>query len=275
MIKNILKKLSIRANVYENIRWSGYYTTFLKIKNSPYRRGKKAGREFLRKLIRPGVICFDIGANVGEITDTFLSLGARKVIAVEPDRKNIRILNLRFQKNKRVEIVGMAVSDRHSTERIYVEKDGSAFNTLSDKWKKSLETRGHERFEKDLIFRSDYEVSTVTLDSLISEHGKPDVIKIDVEGFELQALQGLNQRIPLIWFEVNLPEFLRESQQCVRRLDILSSGTVFNYTTNVLYNDSVEFCLKEWIGASAMMEILEKTNHRFMEIYAKDEKERI
>ena len=45
------------------------------------------------------------------------------------------------------------------------------------------------------------EVEVTTLDALIARHGVPTLIKIDVEGFEAEALSGLSQAVRALSFE--------------------------------------------------------------------------
>ena len=44
-------------------------------------------------------------------------------------------------------------------------------------------------------------VPLTTLDALIARHGKPVFIKLDVEGFEAEALSGLTHAVPALSFE--------------------------------------------------------------------------
>src|SRR5258708_30129788 len=103
-----------------------------------------------------------------------------------------------------VSIVGKAVSASNGKEILWVDKPGSAKNTLNTKWVETLRTDS-SRFGESLEFAGRCEVETVTLDSLIEAHGLPTFIKIDVEGHEPAVLKGLHRRVPGVSFEFNLP----------------------------------------------------------------------
>ena len=71
-------------------------------------------------------------------------------------------------------------------------------------------------------------METITLDDLISTYGRPFYIKIDVEGYEAKVLKGLRTAVPYLSFEVNLPDFRSEGEQCIARLREIAADGLFN-----------------------------------------------
>ena len=187
-----------------------------------------------RKLTRlsRGNLVFDVGANDGSKTAVFLKLGAT-VVAVDPDEKNQRILRDRFLRyrvfSKPVTVVGKAVSDSATTAIMWIDGPGSAVNTLNPKWAECLKNHKdsfqHAHF--GLKFDQHKAVETTTIEDLIVTYGMPAYIKIDVEGHEVNVLRGLKQPVPLLSFEVNLPEFKAEGLECIRLLDCIDASGSF------------------------------------------------
>ena len=80
--------------------------------------------------LRPGNHqVLDIGANEGFVTETFLDANL-KVIAIEPDPRNIRILQARFGGNKRFSIYPCMSGSMTGTSTLYLQKKGVPFLLL-------------------------------------------------------------------------------------------------------------------------------------------------
>jgi FkbM family methyltransferase len=173
------------------------------------------------------------------------------------------LLRRRFSK-KPVTIVPKAASDVTRTMQLHVASPGSALNTLSDKWVRALEDSHTARFGPDIRFEQSYDVQTVTLEQLIAEHGRPSFLKIDVEGHELEVLRGLRQAIPLISFELNLPEFRAEGLECVDLLEQVNPGTEFNHVIDDRFESPF------WLSPSHFKTWLKETDLCYLEVYARN-----
>lgn len=140
-----------------------------------------------REVVKPGATVFDVGANLGAYSLLFAQwVGpAGKVVAFEPApaavtglRRLVALNDLR----DRVEIVEAAVSRGVGTAS-FASQGSSGANALVDAAPPG---------------RGVISVPTTSLDDFCQTHAlRPDVIKIDVEGEELEVLRGARRTLSL------------------------------------------------------------------------------
>jgi FkbM family methyltransferase len=265
--QNILK----RAGIYQRLKASRVYDLYWSFADRSVVARTNREIRFYRNLLsgfRRDCLVFDVGANHGTKTDIFLKLGAR-VVAVEPDRTNQKILKEKFLmyrlSRKPVVIVGKALSDKDSVETMWIDEPGSAKNTLSRKWVETLK-HDDERFGQHHDFSHRTTVETTTLDQLIESHGLPFFIKIDVEGHEVNVLRGLHTAVSYLSFEVNLPEFAPDGQECVEMLNHLAADGKFNYAAGD-YEQGLG--LENWLDAAEFSRVLAQCAEKSIEVFWK------
>lgn len=59
----------------------------------------------------------------------------------------------------------------------------------------------NSRFAGHFNWRSPIKINSISLDNIVDKHGVPDLIKIDVEGYEYEVLKDLNKKVKEICFE--------------------------------------------------------------------------
>jgi len=267
MLKEYIKASLQRMNLYHKVKFSFLYDVYWSLMNPGVIADRDKEVKFYRQTLkgmRKGDLVFDIGANFGYKSDIFLRLGA-SVIAAEADSFCLKILQQRFKK-KSVTVIGKAISYKQGRENLFVEKPGSAKNTLSKKWKDVLEDQNISRFKEIHNFTSIIPVDTTTVENLIEEYGVPYFVKIDVEGYECNVLKGLRSKVPFISFELNLPEFLNEGMQCISLLKDIYAEAKFNY---IIEDCGIGFKLEEWVGYEEFSGLLQKYSDRYMEVFCR------
>lgn len=199
--------------------------------------------EFYDTLIPKGSLCFDVGANDGDRSATLIKVGL-KVIAVEPQTSCVQKLSERFINNPELQILQIALGEFPGTENIYLCDEYSECSTMSNQFIQTYSKKSN------LHWGRMEQVKVNTLDNLILDHGLPNYIKLDVEGYELQVLKGLSHAVDLISIEFNLP-LLELSMNC---FDIISS--LGDYQCNFIQYENFNWMLKDWKSASCKDEIL-------------------
>jgi FkbM family methyltransferase len=149
------------------------------------------------RFVQPGDLVFDVGSHVGDRIAAFRRLGAR-VVACEPNPPLVKTLRLLYGRDQSVTIEPVAVGAAPGEIELKINVDNPTVSTASRDFVKASE--GAPGWQGQVWDKS-LRVAVTTLDALIARHGIPAFIKIDVEGFEAEALAGLSQAVPALSFE--------------------------------------------------------------------------
>jgi FkbM family methyltransferase len=161
------------------------------------RRRAAAMDRLYGNFVRPGDLVFDVGAHIGDRVASFQRLGAR-VVAVEPQPSMVRALRLLYGRSRSVVIEALAVGREPGRARMLINVDNPTVSSVSPAFVEAA--HGAPGWESQR-WSETADVAVTTLDALIAKHGVPAFIKIDVEGFEAEALSGLSQAVPVLSFE--------------------------------------------------------------------------
>ncbi|MCP9440071.1 MAG: FkbM family methyltransferase [Nitrospira sp.] len=145
--------------------------------------------KLLRRVLGEGGVFVDVGANVGYFTKVASELvgTSGKVLAFEPMPAALRLLRMNTAGLANVTVFPLALSDTSGTATFYVRKKGDTSSLSPDSE------------------ASPVSVTVSTLDERLVDQPRIDLIKIDVEGSELDVLRGgqtiLRRYRPIIYFE--------------------------------------------------------------------------
>lgn len=218
--------------------------------------------KIFENIIKRGDLVFDVGSNMGEKSEIFIGLGS-KVIGFEPQRECYTSTLSKFNGNPNFIGENVGLDKKVGKETIYI----ASYHTISSMSEKFIEESKKERFA-DFNWDNKREIDTDTLDNMVSKYGKPKFIKIDVEGYELNVLEGLSDQIDYISVEFN-PELCDVTISCIEYIDSLNNGnTSFNYG----YRNDEDFKYDKWVSKGELIKYLESVNDfkfEFGDVYCK------
>jgi FkbM family methyltransferase len=143
-------------------------------------------QRFIRDWVEPDAVVWDVGSNLGLFAlPAALKAVRGQVYAFEPDvdlaGTLLRTLRLRRNKNLNLSVLCVAVSNEDGTGAFQISKFSRAMNKLEavGKW--------HDGQVVSEELRS---VATMRIDTLSRTLVPPTVLKVDVEGAEMDVLEG-------------------------------------------------------------------------------------
>lgn len=147
---------------------------------------------FLTAYVNPGALVLDIGASLGFCTIPLAtaarSLGAR-VLAIEPVPANCSFLRRNIVRNGLddvVDVIDVALGSSATTVELHVEGSGAGNAAIAD----GVEQREMSRHDDAGQLRTGTNVNVTPLDDLEVSERRCSLIKIDVEGYEMNVLAG-------------------------------------------------------------------------------------
>jgi FkbM family methyltransferase len=169
---------------------------------------ERALHRYIDRIVKPGMTCFDVGANIGAVT-THLAKNVGptgQVHAFEPVPSVRTRLEQNVMRNRRQDVVSIhpfAVSNVTGHANIAaadVEADNQGLA--------SLVAQGNQRLTRSLT------VQTVALDDFVKERGidRIDFMKVDIQGAEILLVEGgrrtLTELAPELILEVSPDDML-------------------------------------------------------------------
>ncbi len=195
-------------------RWRGLGRSIVVYYGNPFKLRRM--QHFYAQFIHPGDLCFDIGAHVGNRILVWSRLGA-SVVGVEPQPACVALLRRWYGHSPQVTLIDQAVGSVPSRQTLRISSAHPTVTTLSQSWIEAVQaSEGFAQVE----WEETATVEVTTLDALIARFGLPAFCKIDIEGYEGEALAGLSRPLPALSFEF-IPPAKQDALACLARLQQL------------------------------------------------------
>ena len=231
-----------------------------------------------KKVIKKGDVVVDLGANIGYFTLLAAKLVGKdgKVFSFEPEPKNYNYLKKNIELNNYSNVFAFqkAVSNKDGRTTLFICAYDSGHHTINRDAGIEAYRRGRAGETKEV------EVELVRLDSFLEgKVDKVDVMKIDVEGSELLAIEGSkgildknkNIKIFLEFFPLLIKEMGSSPEVLIRELIEEHQFNIFVIGHDYAMEKSKEQFLRVTNYKEVMSLLRDKSDH--INLYVSREKE--
>jgi FkbM family methyltransferase len=166
-----------KANILFKKAYPLYRMFYFLYKNLSERKRIK----YMKTKITPGMCVLDIGANIGFYTSIFSkAVGHNGIVySFEPDRINFLKLEGTIKGKPNVVAVNSAVGNKSGFIDLFMSDDLNVDHHTYD------DGEGRERIR----------VPCVSIDDFIGDKQSPSFVKIDIQGYDFHAIQGMVKTI--------------------------------------------------------------------------------
>ena len=148
----------------------------------------------------------DIGAHKGEFLENMLKIEkVNSFYAFEPQKNIFNELNEKFSKNEKITLFNFAMDKEITNKKLKINKL-SMTSSLAEINEKSLYLKVKNFLTSSRSnFEDEYEIQTNTVDKIFENISlQKSLLKIDVEGFEMNVIEGSKiklEEIPFVLLE--------------------------------------------------------------------------
>lgn len=173
-------------------------------------------------ILNSGDIAIDCGANVGKVTEQMAAKGAT-VYAFEPNPYAFEVLQKKFADNPDIHCFNQGVLDKESELPLYLHEHSDEDELKWSTGSSFISSKGNIRKDKSVV------VKVIDIvDFITTLPGRVKILKLDVEGVEIEILNklidtGITDKIDLILAETHedkMPELKDKTEELKKKIQV-------------------------------------------------------